>query len=53
MFDHQVCQALAVKRDDALRQVLHELPRLRAERRRGYEDAFRPYCADVRTVRAN
>jgi len=40
MFDHQVGQALAVKQDDALRQVLHGIPRLRAERRRSQDECL-------------
>ena len=41
MFDHQVCQALAIEQDDTLGQVLHKFARLRTERRRGHEDALR------------
>ncbi len=41
MFDHEVCQALAVKQDDALGEMLHKVTRLRAEGRCGHEHAFR------------
>src|SRR5947209_6392546 len=42
--DHQVCQTTTIEKDNTLRKVLHEVPRLSAEGRRGDKDTLA--CAE-------